>query len=114
MYEPTIETVVVTEIPFDTSTSVGLQSSQVTALCGDAPELYRGMAGAGFIAASEPKKPSARQDIGMQVDRLTKLIDSLYNTADSNLGKRHQITKQALAVQLYFHGFKLDLSAKEE
>jgi hypothetical protein len=51
------------------------------------------------------------QDIGMQIERLEKIVDSLYNASQSNLGNGHKITKQALKAVLYCQGLKCDHSA---
>ena len=49
------------------------------------------------------EKPNAHQDIDMQLDRLTQILDDLYNNADTNLGANNVITKRSLKAVLYFH-----------
>lgn len=51
------------------------------------------------------------QDLTMQIERLEKVVDSLYNSAQSSLGEKHRITKQALKAFLFFQGLKADVAA---
>jgi len=59
-------------------------------------------------------KPNAHQDIEMQFDRLTQILDDLYNCAESNLGQRHSVTYRAFKATLYLHALKCDIKAEKK
>lgn len=60
------------------------------------------------------RKPiTARQDINMQLERLTIILDDMYKISSNNLGERHKITQRALKSMLYLHALKCDLSNSE-
>jgi hypothetical protein len=57
---------------------------------------------------------SVHQPIPMQLDRMEKIIDSLHNSSQSNLGSQHPITKNALKAILFFQALKIDVLAAEK
>ena len=86
----------------------------------DKSQLIRGVASSTAIETGQPveeveeqlKKFNAHQDIEMQLGRLTKILDDLYNCANNNLGVNHLVTTRALKASLYFEGLKCDLRVK--
>ena len=50
----------------------------------------------------------------MQIKRLEKVVDGLYNRSESLLGNSDIITKQALKALVYLQGLKYDVEAAEK
>lgn len=53
------------------------------------------------------------QDISMQIKRLEKTLDSLYNKTESNLGASDPITLKSLKAVLFLQGLKHDLETSK-
>jgi len=54
------------------------------------------------------------QSITMQIERLERVVDGLYNRSESVLGNSDIITKQSLKALVYLQGLKYDVRAAEE
>jgi len=54
------------------------------------------------------------QSIPMQIKRLERIVDGLYNRSESVLGNSDIITKQALKALVFLQGLKYDVEAEAE
>ncbi len=51
------------------------------------------------------------QDLPMQVERLEKVVDKIFEQTQDKLGVADPVTKQALQALMYLQGLKYDVSS---